>query len=398
MATNPLKPLTHLGSLPISQFLTDYWQRKPLFTPNAFADWQAPLDSSDLAGLTLEESVESRLIIETPTKDPLASRWQLEHGPLEEARFVSLPSSHFTLLVQALDQICPEVGELLNGFRFLPNWRLDDIMASAATTGGSVGPHFDYYDVFLLQATGTRRWQLGQMCDDRSPLLQDCPLKILTEFDQHSTFETRPGDLLYIPARMAHWGVATSDDCTTYSIGFRAPSVHDILLDISQSIAAELPPHLRYQDSPTTLYALSQQNQNPGLLSKSIAEEITQQLHTLITPEKVLDWLGGLLTEATRQTPDVTTDEIGRIGILAPHVRAAFTIDGAPFNSEGDKQATLYLNGDKWSVSTDLASAICSYTEIHCVQFNAQDQAAIQQWIDHGYLTLQDSADADADY
>lgn len=394
-----MKPLTHLGTLPVSQFLNDYWQRKPLFTPNAFPGWQAPLDSGDLAGLTLEESVESRLVIESPNQNPFASQWQLEHGPLAEKRFESLPSSHFTLLVQALDQICPEVRALLDSFRFLPNWRLDDIMASAATTGGSVGPHFDYYDVFLLQATGTRRWQLGQMCDDHSPLLKDCPLKILTEFESHSAFDTQPGDLLYIPARMAHWGVATSDDCTTYSIGFRAPSLQDILLDISQTIAADLPPHIRYQDSPATLGALSQQTQNPGLLSANIADELAEQIKALITPEKVLNWLGGHLTEATRQTPNVTTDTLTNdSGILAPHVRAAYTIDGAPLNSKDDKRATLYLNGDQWSVSTDLASAICSYTEIHCSDFNAQDQAAIQQWINHGYLSLQDSADADADY
>lgn len=385
--------------MPVSQFLADYWQRQPLFVANAFADWEAPLDSGDLAGLTLEESVESRLIIETPSKNPMASHWQLEHGPLAETRFDSLPSSHFTLLVQALDQICPEVRELLDGFRFIPNWRLDDIMASAATTGGSVGPHFDYYDVFLLQATGTRRWQLGQMCNHDSPLLQDCPLKILTEFNGHSTFETQPGDLLYIPARMAHWGVASSDDCTTYSIGFRAPSLQDILLDLSQSIAAELPPHLRYQDSPETIAAFNQSAFNPGHLNPIIAEEITAKLHQLITPAKVLDWLGSHLTEASRQAPEVTTGDFERhIGTLAPHVRASYTDSGAHLNNDDDKTASVYLNGDKWSVSIDLARAICSYTVIDCSQFTAQDQGAIQQWVNHGYLTLQDSADTDTDY
>ncbi|HEY7774127.1 MAG TPA: cupin domain-containing protein [Marinagarivorans sp.] len=405
MATTPL---SHLGALPVSEFMRDYWQQKAVFIPRALKGWRATLDGNDLAGLALEDSVESRLIIEKPTGNPLLSQWQMEHGPLAESRFDTLPSSHFTLLIQALDQICPSVHALLNQFRFIPNWRIDDVMASVAPTGGSVGPHFDYYDVFLLQATGTRRWQLGQTCTAESPLLADCPLKILTEFDSHAQYTAEPGDLLYIPANVAHWGIASSDDCTTYSIGFRAPSYSDILLDLSQEIASTLSPDIRYQDPSSALYS---GGHDSGDISRAVAEDIAERCRAYFTPECVAHWLGKRLTESKRCAPEVTTDEFTYQGlILAADARAAYTqIDNlsgdnlgcSPQNPQRGRAkaaecATVFINGEQWQTSLSLARALCNYTEIQPDLFCADDQAIINQWIDHGYLHLPDSANASA--
>ncbi|MBT7258536.1 MAG: cupin domain-containing protein [Porticoccaceae bacterium] len=216
-----------LGDISPQEFLRDYWQKKPLLIRSAIADFEPPIDGDELAGLALEPEVESRLVI--------GQDWQLENGPFAEQRFQTLPPSHWTLLVQAVDLWVPEVAALLERFTFLPPWRLDDIMVSYAEDGGSVGPHFDYYDVFLLQGSGQRRWQIGQVCDSNRPLLADTDLKILSEFNATEEWVLNCGDMLYIPPKIAHHGVAIGE-CTTFSVGFRAPSATDMLDDLATEL------------------------------------------------------------------------------------------------------------------------------------------------------------------
>ncbi len=163
---NPDTPLQLLGGLTAREFLRDYWQKKPLLIRQAIPDFESPIDADELAGLALEEEVESRVII----------AWELRRGPFSEDSFSQLPEREWTLLVQAVDQFVPEVAELLEHFRFLPSWRIDDVMISFAAPGGSVGPHFDNYDVFLLQGKGKRHWKIGQMCDSDSALLEHADL------------------------------------------------------------------------------------------------------------------------------------------------------------------------------------------------------------------------------
>lgn len=383
-----VKPLSHLGHLPVQTFLNDYWQKKPVFIPQAIPHWQAPLDGDELAGLALEHSIESRLIIETPSSNPLKSQWHMEHGPLPEERFGQLPPSHFTLLIQALDQICPQINQLLNDFKFLPHWRIDDVMASIAPTGGSVGPHFDYYDVFLLQGTGSRQWKIGQQCTSESPLAPDCPLKILTEFNEEAQYLATPGDLLYIPANTAHWGVAASDDCTTYSIGFRAPSYSDILLELSQEIASELSADIRYRDPENLPANLG------GEIPQSVIHTIAQRCQDYFSPNNVANWLGQHLTEQTREAPEVITGEFkSETYVLAPTMRAAYTqYQPTQANQDGNtantQQALVFINGQQWQTSLSLACALCDYTVIEPSNYSAQDCAAIQLWIEHGYINV----------
>ena len=166
-------------------------RKKPLLIRQAIPDFSAPISADELAGLSLEEEVESRLILEqgeTP--------WELRHGPFTEEAFRLLPESHWTLLVQAVDHWVPEVHELLEYFRFLPSWRLEDIMISYATDGGNVGPHYDQFDVFLIQAEGKRRWQIGPVYDDQTPMVENTPLHILSGFDVLEDYVLEPGDLL----------------------------------------------------------------------------------------------------------------------------------------------------------------------------------------------------------
>lgn len=190
--------------------------------------FRSPITPDELAGLACEEEVEARLVI-----GDVATRFRLEHGPFEEDRFERLARREWTLLVQDVDKHVPDVARLLEPFRFLPDWRIDDIMVSFAAPGGSVGPHTDQYDVFLLQAQGRRRWQLSERF---SPELRaDCDIKVLQRFAPEREFVAEPGDILYLPPNVAHFGLAL-DEAMTFSIGFRAPDQREL----SAALAREL--------------------------------------------------------------------------------------------------------------------------------------------------------------
>lgn len=286
--------LTHLGELTVEQFLSDYWQKKPLYIKHAFPNFEPSITPDELAGFSLDDDAVSRLIIETPHKDSHSS-WSVEHGPIDEKRFSTLPKTHWTLLIQHADQLDPGINELLTAFRFIPNWRLDDIMVSYATDCGGVGPHFDYFDVFLLQASGKRRWRLGQKCDAQSSLVPDQPMKILKNFEEQSEFICEPGDLIYIPANLAHWGEAI-DESMTYSIGFRAPSDAEFLLDFSHEVSQELNEDQRYSDPELTLSKFS------GEISNSVILNFKEKLkHHLDNDQKIAKWLAYFSTQNKNQ-------------------------------------------------------------------------------------------------
>ena len=228
------RPVSFLGGLNADAFLTTHWQKAPLFVKGALPGYQPPLDADELAGLACEPDVETRLIQQTPE-----DRWLLEHGPFDEERFSQLPESHWTLLVQDLEQHVPEVTRLLDLLDFLPAWRIDDVMASFAAPSGSVGPHYDEYDVFLLQVEGYRRWEISD-CFDRDQLRDDTPLRLLREFRPQQSWVLGPGDLLYLPPRVAHFGVAQGP-CVTYSLGCRAPSVSALVATAARAVMDATP-------------------------------------------------------------------------------------------------------------------------------------------------------------
>ncbi|SFC04928.1 50S ribosomal protein L16 3-hydroxylase [Marinospirillum celere] len=282
--------LSILGSISPETFLREYWQKKPLLIRQALPGFQPPLEINELAGLACEEQVESRVVMETGPEGP----WQLFNGPFEESFLQKLPEQNWTLLVQAVDHLLPEVGELLQAFDFLPRWRLDDIMISYAPPGGSVGPHIDYYDVFLLQASGQRRWQLGQFCDESTPLRQDTRLKILTDFQPNpeQDWVLEPGDLLYLPPQLAHWGTSLSEDCTTWSVGFRALSAEEILCGAADFIGEKLQEDLRYTDPDVTL------PRHPAEIDDAATQRLKKLLlEVLDQPAAINEWFGRAMTQ-----------------------------------------------------------------------------------------------------
>lgn len=242
-------PLPLLGGLSPQQFMQQYWQKKPLLIRQAVPGFRAPVSRAALFELAALENVESRLVVQSvdakpaaPTRTQASAKsgqrgkmpsevWQLSHGPFARRALPALTRRQWTLLVQGVDTHHPAVHEVLQRFRFVPDARLDDVMISYATDGGGVGPHFDSYDVFLLQAHGQRRWRIGRQKD--FSLCEGVPLKILANFEAEEEFLLESGDMLYLPPRYAHDGVAVGE-CMTYSIGFKAPASQHLGLELMQ--------------------------------------------------------------------------------------------------------------------------------------------------------------------
>jgi 50S ribosomal protein L16 3-hydroxylase len=226
-----------------SDFIRQYWQKKPCLIRQAIPDFKSPISPQELAGLACEDEVHSRLIIEKGAQTP----WQLSYGPFAEEVFTSLPETHYSLLVSECEKWIPECRSLLAQFQFIPAWRIDDLMVSYASPGGSVGPHSDEYDVFLLQAEGKRQWHYTDTRVDNPALIADLDLAIMQDFNSDQEAILSPGDLLYLPPGIAHHGVAL-EPCLTFSIGFRAPTATEILESFELEVGRQNSAPLRYAD------------------------------------------------------------------------------------------------------------------------------------------------------
>ncbi|WPC03239.1 cupin domain-containing protein [Pseudomonas benzenivorans] len=356
---NPDTPLQMLGGLTAREFLRDYWQKKPLLVRQAIPDFESPISPDELAGLALEEEVESRLVIEHGERP-----WELRRGPFAEDAFATLPERDWTLLVQAVDQFVPEVAELLEHFKFLPKWRIDDLMISFAAPGGGVGPHFDNYDVFLLQAHGKRRWQIGQRCDSDSPLLDHADLKILAEFEQTEEWVLEPGDMLYLPPLLAHCGTA-EDDCMTYSVGFRAPSAAEVLTHFTDFLGQFLPDEERYSDAD------AEPTSDPHQIQRDALDRLKALLNEHMGDERLLmTWFGQFMTEP-RYPELVNGLDIDEPAFLAALQDGAILVRNPSARlawSEVGEDLVLFASGQSRLLSAglrELLKLICSADSLH---------------------------------
>ncbi|MDN3543447.1 cupin domain-containing protein [Kinneretia asaccharophila] len=246
-----------LGGLSPEQFMRRHWQKKPLLVRHALPGIQPPATRSELAQLAASEDVESRLV------SAFDGRWALRHGPVAKLPPFSKPG--WTLLVQGLDLHVPAAHELLSRFRFVPEARLDDLMISYASEGGGVGPHFDSYDVFLIQVQGRRRWRIAPQKD--AVLRDDVPLKIIANFKPEQDFVLEPGDMLYLPPGWAHDGVAVGGDCMTCSVGFRSPWQADLARELLPRLTDEEPRGNRMYVDPRQAATTT-----PGLVPEALVE------------------------------------------------------------------------------------------------------------------------------
>lgn len=280
-APSPDQPATLLGNLTPSQFMRRYWQKKPLLIRQAIPDIAAPLSRDELFELADQDEVESRLITH------FRNKWQLEHGPFAADELPSVKQRAWTLLVQGVDLHDDRARALLDRFRFVPDARLDDLMISYATDGGGVGPHFDSYDVFLLQVHGKRRWRIGAQRD--LTLQAGLPLKVLQHFEPEEEWILEPGDMLYLPPHIAHDGVAEGE-CMTCSIGFRAPSTGEL--------AAQF------------LYYLAERGEADGSSNRTALYRDPQQAavaHPAELPAALVDRVGAILAKIDWNEKDVSS-------------------------------------------------------------------------------------------
>lgn len=289
-----------LGGMPLTTFLSEYWQKRPLLIRNAIPNVSSPIDANTLAGLACEEGIESRLIVHNES----TGDWQLKHGPLDEQVFSALPENHWTLLVQAVDHWFPQATEFLQLFNFIPQWRIDDLMISYATDGGGVGPHFDNYDVFLVQTGGQRRWEVGELCNESTPLMENVPMNMLRNFKAQHSWLLEPGDMLYLPPGYAHNGVAEGDDCITCSVGFRAPSHAEILQSYTDYLDERLTETTRYTDADLV------PQENPGEITSTAFKKIQDILHGYVADEaNIREWFGRYITQPKYLSEDSNYDE-----------------------------------------------------------------------------------------
>jgi 50S ribosomal protein L16 3-hydroxylase len=277
-----------LGGLTPESFLADYWQKKPLLIRNAIPGFQSPISPDELAGLACESEVESRLILERNGPEP----WTVEYGPFAEERFSNLPQTHWTLLVQECNKYVQELATLMERFDFIPSWRVDDVMVSYAPHQGTVGPHTDQYDVFLLQGLGTRRWQINTEPVSEANLLPNLALRIMRDFQPAEEWVLAPGDMLYLPPGVAHCGVAL-EDCITLSVGFRAPAHADIIVGFADEVASSLDENQRYADPELSLL------QHPGEISAKALTQIHEIIRSATKDDQTIDhWFGCFITES----------------------------------------------------------------------------------------------------
>ena len=279
-----------LGHLDTEEFLANHWQKKPVLIRQAFPDFESPIEGDELAGLALQEGVLSRLILEKGGDYP----WQLKSSPLAENAFDALGDSHWTVLVQEVDRHVPAVADLFDRFDFLPNWRKDDVMVSFAAKDSGVGAHIDSYDVFLLQGSGRRRWEIGEaMQASEARYTPDLDIRILENFQVTETFDLEPGDMLYLPPGVPHNGVAI-EPCLTYSFGFLAPSRADMVGDFGEWHESRFGV-TRYGD-PDLM-----SGRKAGLISENDINRLLRILQQVpIERSSLAEWFGCFITRPQR--------------------------------------------------------------------------------------------------
>jgi 50S ribosomal protein L16 3-hydroxylase len=380
----PDTPTPLLGNLTPSQFMRRYWQKKPLLIRQAIPNITAPLSRDELFELADQDDVEARLVTH------FRNKWQLEHGPFAPDELPSVKRRAWTLLVQGVDLHDNRARALLDRFRFAPDARLDDLMVSYASDGGGVGPHFDSYDVFLLQVHGRRRWRIGAQRD--LSLQPGLPLKVLQHFEPEEEWLLEPGDMLYLPPHIAHDGVAEGE-CMTCSIGFRAPSTQELTGQFLYHLAERG----ESSDSRTDLYRDPQQAAvaNPAQLPAALIERVGAILARVKWDERdISTFLGTYLSEPK---PSVVFDPP-----IEPLSEARFIQHATRSGIRLDRKSVMlydarfyFLNGEesrlagvkKWSI--ELADTRClSAKRFVTLSHDSSVTALLHEWYCAGWIQV----------
>jgi 50S ribosomal protein L16 3-hydroxylase len=363
-----------LGGLSPRQFMKRHWQKKPLLVRQAVPGFGPLLDRSALFELASREEVESRLL--THQQRGGKDSWRMRHGPFQRRALPALKQPDWTLLVQGVDSHDDRLHQLIRQFRFVPDGRLDDVMISYASDGGGVGPHFDSYDVFLLQAHGRRRWRIGRQKD--LSLRDDVPLKILANFVPEQEFVLEPGDMLYLPPKYAHDGIAQGE-CMTYSIGFRSPSRSELARELLQRLAEDAQDAVGdalYSDP--TQDAVGAPGQIPSEL-RDFARDALQQ--ALKDPLALPRALGEYLTEPKSSIWFEAAGEVKAMGRVVLDRRTRMMYD----------EHHIFINGEGYRAAGRDATLMRRLADLRqleaaeCDRLGAQAKALLQSWCEAGW-------------
>ena len=366
-------------------FLRDYWQKRPLLIRQAFANFKPPLEPEELAGLACEEAVLSRLIQHDAARD----RWRVKTGPLKESDFAKTGNANWTLLVQDVDKWDMDVAALLEHFRFLPSWRIDDIMISYAEPGGGVGAHVDQYDVFLLQGLGQRHWAISTDPNAPKDFRHDIELKQLREFEPTHEWLLDPGDMLYLPPGIAHDGVAFGGPCMTFSIGMRAPSQAELVGDLADYLAEHLSEEQRYTDPDL------EPAKKVGEIDKATLARIKSALPlaTALDDEQVYDWFGHFITRYRSAQNPLPPSKPLTAAAVATQLASGSSLLRHPWSRVAWRRtrsgAALYANGQSYPASAEFAVHLCeSRTPVLLAKPSATENALLLSLLNDGHLVL----------
>ena len=389
-----------LGDISVDDFLKNYWQKKPLLIRNAFPGIQSPLTADELAGLACEVNVNARLVLEKDGDYP----WQAEFGPFDETRFSELPETHWSLLISDVERLVPETKALVKPFRFLPDWRLDDLMISYAPEGGSVGAHVDDYDVFLIQLNGQRLWKISEHYENET--LDDVDLRILKNFTAEHEWVLNAGDMLYMPPNVAHHGIAhaCTDEqgdeihCMTASVGFRAPSLKTITSDYVHYLNEHTHAATRFTDS-SPVKPVHHAEISEDTVSQFV--EYIQQGLTL-EPENVKRWLGQYRSD-NKTFEDISIghsdvqhaldfDELTAIARQSALTHSPYSNFLFSYHQQA---ALLFVDGDTYEVSRPFAELLCEDDLINILNLlsviNTEDKDVLLTLFNNGSIITLDS-------
>ena len=367
---------TLLGGLTPQQFLRDYWQKKPLLIRQAVPGFNGLLNPKQLLTLACNEDAQARLVTQQRGK------FNLQHSPFTPEDFGDFGKAKWTVLVQGVNHFLPEATELIKRFNFIPHARLDDLMVSYAPKGGGVGPHFDSYDVFLLQGLGHRRWQISTQKD--RTLIEGAPLRILKDFRVEQEWVLEAGDMLYLPPHCAHNGIA-EDDCMTYSIGFRTPAYQELaeqfLVYLQDRICVDgmyADPDLKLQKHPSEI--------GPDMLQQ-VASAIKQ---VRWDEEDVANFLGCYLSEPK---PHIFFDTPAK-ALSEARFKQAVQTGGLTLDMKTQMQChgtTVFINGESHQVSQASYRALRELADTRTLdagqKISDTVSALLYEWYLDGYLT-----------
>jgi 50S ribosomal protein L16 3-hydroxylase len=344
-----------INDLSEQQFLTQFWQKKPLLIKQGFKDFQDPIDANELAGLAMEDSIESRIVTNHNNE------WYAHQGPFED--FEQLTDEHATLLVQAVDHWHQQAAQLLEPFRFIPNWRIDDLMISYSTPKGGVGPHLDQYDVFIIQGEGKRHWRVGLPDSSLKQFTQNKTLLQVEAFNAVIDCILEPGDILYIPPGCPHEGYAV-ENALNYSVGFRAPNQQDLLSSFADHIIDTESGQTRYTDHDLTL------RDSKGELTTREGESIKALMLALLEDEQAFkQWLGATLSQPKHEMDLMPAEQAFEV----EQVMSAINEDDLVFQRLGgtraiyqhsDDEVLLSINGENYALPATDINAVKLLTDM----------------------------------